>query len=80
MPEAKDTKPEENQKRVIGLNDELTQHDALGILIQGVKFAQSKGVFSLEDAALLGKAVAIFVKPAEPMEEKSATPDLPESQ
>lgn len=47
----------------------LTQNQALGLLIQGVNFAQSKGVFALNDAALLHKAVSMFTGP------EIATPD-----
>lgn len=43
--------------------DKLTQQEALAILIQGVNVAQSKGVYSLDDAALIAKAVRTFVRP-----------------
>lgn len=46
-------------------NVNLNPQQALSVLIQGVQFAQSKGVFSLEDAELIAKAVRVFVtKPA----------------
>ena len=40
---------------------ELTQQQAVSILIQAANFAQSKGVFSLDDAAIIAKAVKLFV-------------------
>lgn len=41
---------------------ELNPQQALSVLIQAVNFAQSKGVYSLEDAEILSKAVKVFVK------------------
>lgn len=38
----------------------LSPQQALALLIQGVNFAQSKGVFNLQDAELLSKAVRTF--------------------
>lgn len=55
------TNPAPETKKV-NLGDDLSQQDALGILIQGVRFGQSKGIYSLEDAALLNKAVGVFIK------------------
>lgn len=40
--------------------ENMTQQQALSLLIQGVQFAQSKGVFSLADAGLLDRAVRVF--------------------
>jgi len=53
---------EEIKKKQLDLNGELSQQDALGILIQGVRFGQTKGIYSLEDAAFLSKAIAVFLK------------------
>ena len=39
---------------------ELTQQQALSILVQAANFAQSKGAFSLDDAAIIAKAVKVF--------------------
>jgi hypothetical protein len=41
---------------------ELNPQQAISVLIQAVNFAQSKGVYSLEDAEILSKAVKVFVK------------------
>ena len=40
---------------------ELTQGQALNVLIQGVRIAQAKGAFTLEDAELVSRAVKVFV-------------------
>jgi hypothetical protein len=42
---------------------ELTQEQALSVLVQAVRFAQTKGVFSLEDAEVISKAVKLFFPP-----------------
>lgn len=39
----------------------MTQEQALGVLVQGVKIGQSKGAYTLEDAALLAQAIAVFM-------------------
>lgn len=41
---------------------ELNPQQAISVLIQAVNFAQSKGIYSLEDAEILSKAVKVFVK------------------
>ena len=56
----------------------LTQDQALGVLVQAARVAQSKGAFTLEDAKVIAEAVAVFAPPAPaeeaaaPAEEKSA--------
>lgn len=45
-------------------SQELTQGQAINVLIQAARIAQSKGAFTLEDAELVAKAIRIFV-PAE---------------
>lgn len=42
-------------------SQELTQGQAVNILIQAARIAQSKGAFTLEDAELVAKAIRIFV-------------------
>lgn len=44
---------------------EFTPQQAVNILIQGVQIAQSKGVYSFEDSALILKAISVFKKAAE---------------
>ena len=46
------------------MENTLTQEQALSVLIQGIQIAQGKGAYTLEDASVLAKAVAVF-KPAE---------------
>lgn len=36
------------------------QNEALNVLIEAVKYAQSKGTYTLEQAALILKAIKIF--------------------
>lgn len=40
---------------------ELTQGQAVNVLIQAARIAQSKGAFTLEDAELVAKAIRVFV-------------------
>jgi hypothetical protein len=40
---------------------ELTQAQAVNVLIQAARIAQSKGAFTLEDAELVAKAIRVFV-------------------
>lgn len=49
----------------------MTQEQAIQILIQGCVAAQSKGVFSLEDAVVVKQAVDQFIKKEESKEEAS---------
>lgn len=42
---------------------QFTQEQALSVLVQAVKIAQSKGAFTLEDAEVIAKAVKVFEKP-----------------
>lgn len=51
----------------------LNPQQALSVLIQGVHFAQSKGVFTLKDAALLDKAVSVFASNEPAKNEAPAT-------
>lgn len=48
--------------------ENMDHQTALNILVQGVQFAQSKGVYSLKDASLIHKAVEVFTpeQPAKP--------------
>ena len=40
---------------------ELNQQQALNILVQAVRIAQSKGAFTLEDAELVSRAIKLFI-------------------
>lgn len=59
--EAPDTKPSESGPKAIP--ETLTQQQALEALIQGVVLGQKSGIYTLEDAELLSKAIRAFVKP-----------------
>lgn len=54
----------ENQKQqnqpAVEVPENLTPQQALAILVQGVQFAQTKGIYSLTDAELISKAVRVF--------------------
>ena len=50
----------------------LTQENALKILINSVTVAQKRGCFNLEEAAVVHQAVSAFVKKEEAAEENSA--------
>jgi len=46
-------------------NQELNQSQAVNVLIQAVRIAQSKGAFTLDDAELVSKAIKVFVPPTD---------------
>jgi hypothetical protein len=44
---------------------EMNQGQAVNVLIQAARIAQSKGAFTIEDAEMVAKAIKIFVPPVE---------------
>jgi hypothetical protein len=46
----------------------LTQGQAVNVLIQAARIAQSKGAFTLEDAELVAKAIRVFVPTNQPQD------------
>lgn len=50
----------EAQQKQNEVPETLTPQQALAILVQGVQFGQSKGIYSLTDAELISKAVRVF--------------------
>lgn len=44
---------------------ELTQSQAVNVLIQAARIAQSKGAYTLEDAELVSKAIKVFMPSSE---------------
>lgn len=42
----------------------LTQSQAVNVLIQAARIAQSKGAFTLEDAELISHAIKLFIPPS----------------
>lgn len=55
----------ENQQAQTQVPENLTPQQSLAILVQGVQFAQSKGIYSLTDAELISKAVRVFTNQPE---------------
>lgn len=47
----------------------LTQEQAIGVLIQAVQIAQSKGAYTLEDAEIISRAIKAFKKETEETKE-----------
>lgn len=52
----------------------LNAHQAISVLIQGVRIGQEKGAYTLEDAAIIMQAIQVF----EAKEDKEVTKDTPE--
>lgn len=52
-----------NQQQSMQIPNELTQQQALEVLVSGVQVAQSKGVYNLQEAELISKACRVFIKP-----------------
>ncbi len=50
---------------------ELTQQQALELLVSGVQAAQRKGAYNLEEAELLARACRVFVRQAQQSESTS---------
>lgn len=46
--------------------NELTQQQALEVLISGVQVAQQKGSYNLQEAELISKACRVFVRQDQP--------------
>lgn len=68
----------QNQPAGNAVPENLTPQQALAILVQGVQFAQTKGIYSLTDAELISKAVRVFTPAEEGKEaEPSAVTEAP---
>jgi len=52
---------------------DLNGQQALNVLIQAVRIAQSKGAYTIEDAEIISKAIKIFVPPTPAGTEGSVT-------
>ena len=50
----------------------LTQEQALSVLISAARVAQTKGAFSLEDAAIIQKAISTFIPTKEAEQQLNA--------
>jgi len=66
---------EPTDKKSNPATDNLTteQAQAISVLISAVQWAQGKGAYNLDDAAVIQKAVRFFV-PATPAPENKETP------
>tara|TARA_R110002126_G_scaffold148462_2_gene294448 strand:+ start:366 stop:641 length:276 start_codon:yes stop_codon:yes gene_type:complete len=53
---------------------DLNGQQALNVLIQAVRIAQSKGAYTIEDAELISRAIRVFVPPT-PVGEEGTTTD-----
>lgn len=62
----------QNQAPAQEVPENLTPQQALAILVQGVQFAQTKGIYSLTDAELISKAVRVFTNTPEEGKEADA--------
>lgn len=51
--------------------EEMNQGQAVNVLIQAARIAQTKGAFTLEDAELVSKAIKVFVPPTEETESET---------
>ncbi len=51
---------------------ELTHGQAVNVLIQAARIAQTKGAFTLEDAEMVSKAIRVFVPPMQEGENTDA--------
>lgn len=47
----------------------MNEQQALETLVKGVQLAQQKGVYSLQDAAVIAQAVSVFVQAQQPAEQ-----------
>jgi hypothetical protein len=59
----------------------LTQDQAVGVLIQAARIGQSKGAYTLEDAKVIADAISVFVpaKNESAAETTTPAPELPKS-
>lgn len=51
----------ENMENQNQESKDLTQGQAVNVLIQAARIAQSKGAYTLEDAELVSRAIKVFV-------------------
>jgi phosphoribosylamine-glycine ligase len=51
------------------VQENLTQSQAVNVLIQAARIAQGKGAFTLEDAELVARAIRVFVPEGEAQNE-----------
>ena len=49
------------EERRVQIPDQLNQQQALQVLVDAARIAQSKGLFTLDDAELVNKAIRAFL-------------------
>lgn len=60
------TNDNKNQER-IEIPEKLTIEQAIMVLVNAARLAQSKGIFSLDDAEVINKAIKTLVHPVGPV-------------
>jgi hypothetical protein len=66
--ESVETQPTQPQPQPqITVPENLNQQQALQVLVDAARVAQSKGIFTLDDAELVNKAIRAFMPPAGPV-------------
>jgi hypothetical protein len=68
----------ENQQDQMS-DQQFTQGQAVNVLIQAARIAQSKGAFTLEDAELVSRAIKVFVPTPQASDEADAIVNQTES-
>jgi len=51
----------------MNIPESLNQQQALQVLVDAARVAQSKGIFTLDDAELVNKAIRAFIPPTGPV-------------
>jgi hypothetical protein len=59
--EPQTTQPQAPQAPQVQIPEVLNQQQALQVLVDAARVAQSKGIFTLDDAELVNKAIKAFV-------------------
>jgi hypothetical protein len=55
------------QPQGMPIPETLTQQQALQVLVDAARISQSKGIFTLDDAELVNKAIKAFMAPSGPV-------------
>lgn len=59
--QAMDMASQQNQMPNMEIPAELNQNQALQVLVDAARVAQAKGIFTLDDAELVNKAIKAFI-------------------
>jgi hypothetical protein len=59
------------------MEQQLSQEQALGVLVQAAKVGQSKGAYTLEDAELIAKAIRVFTPKQEVKQTAESMEEIP---